>query len=175
MNNTIWNTFFWIPLMVVNHLYCYQQLFSVMSGKEGWCFEPQINCDFKRVILTVEWIFAVSFCPSSNNSPLFQLLISSPTLAPCILDKTKIPWGSTWPRMKPKATVHSPGLRGGFTVGMQSKSQDLSRSYQKWCSLLLIDFSLKGCYSHFCHHAGKACPRTEPTQRKQGPRDRETK
>ena len=59
---------------VGHHLVTKQQ---TTTCEESWCCEPQINWDFKRVILTIEWRSA-----SSNNSPLFWLLISSSTLGP---------------------------------------------------------------------------------------------
>lgn len=103
MDITIWNTFFWIPLMLVNYyLYCYQKLFSITAGKEGGYFESHVSCDFKSIILTVEWISSVSFCPYSNNSLLCWLLTSSPTLSSDTLGRTKTPWGSTCPRISQK-------------------------------------------------------------------------
>lgn len=117
---TIWNTF-WIPLMLVNYyLYCYQKSFSITSGEEVRYFEPRVNCDFKRIILTIEWILLVSFHASSNTSPLCWHITSSPTLSSDTLGETKTPWGSTCPRTKWDITLHYLGLRYRFTVSMQS-------------------------------------------------------
>lgn len=127
MDNTIWNTFSWIPLMLANYyLYCYQKLLSTTSHKEGGYFESHVSCDFKRIIVTVEWVSFASFCPSSNKSLLCWLLTSSPTLSSDTWGGTKTPWGSTCPRINQKPRC----------IPLSSETVSLSACSLHLCKLL---------------------------------------